>query len=179
MNKVQGKISEFAPIYQDASRVVVCYGYQEIDSENATWNEIYFYKKQISQLSFADIKKAIIADIDADTDEKILCGYEWTVLHGDDEGKVAKVWLSKENQTNFKAKHDAAAAYPDRVTFPMKYKIAEDDDEKAIYEVFQSFEELVAFYLGGLAYIEACYQAGWATKDAIDFSVYNSETSEE
>jgi hypothetical protein len=62
----------------------------------------------------------------------------------------------------------------------MKYKISEDDDEKAVYEVFQSFEELVQFYLGGLAYIETCYQEGWAIKDNFDFSPYNnSETVEE
>lgn len=179
MNKVHGKKSEFAPIREDASRVIVSYGFAAIDEETATWNEIYFYKKQISQLSFADIKKAILADIDADTDEKILNGYEWTILHGDDEGKAVKVWLSKENQNNFKAKHDAAKEYPDLVTFPMKYKVSEDENEKAIYEVFESFEELARFFVGGLGYIETCYQAGWAIKDSIDFSVYKTDNMEE
>lgn len=180
MNKVQGKKSEFAPVREDASRVIVSYGFKAIDEENATWNEIYFYKKQISQLPFAAIKSAIIADIDADTDAKILNGYEWTILHGDDEGKTVKVWLSKENQNNFKAKHDAAKEYPDLVTFPMKYKVSEDEEGKALYEIFQSFEELVQFYLGGLAYIESCYQDGWAYKDSVDFSIYqNPENTEE
>lgn len=180
MNKVFGLKSEFAYLKEDASRIVISYNLTEVDDTHAEWVEVYVYKKQRSHLDFAEIKKAIIDDINATTDEKILNGYEWTILHGDDEGKTVKVWLSKENQENFKTKHDAAAAYPNLVTFPMKYKISEDEEEKAVYEVFQSFEELVQFYLGGLAYIETCYQEGWAIKDNFDFSPYNnSETVEE
>lgn len=174
MNKVNGLKSDFAYLKEDASRIIIGYNYKEVSNDMAEWIEVYVYKKQRSHLSFSEIKKAIIADIDACTDEKILNGYEWTILHGDDEGKTVKVWLSKENQNNFKAKHDAAKEYPNLVTFPMKYKISEDSDEKAVYEVFQSFEELVQFYLGGLAYIESCYQEGWEVKDGIDFSVYET-----
>lgn len=179
MNKVNGLKSEFAYLQEDASRIIIGYNYHEVDETHAEWNEVYVYKKQRSSLSFAEIKKAIKDDIDSDTDDKILCGYEWTILHGDDEGKTVKVWLSKENQNNFKAKHDAAKEYPDLVTFPMKYKVSEDENENAIYEVFESFEELVRFFVGGLGYIETCYQAGWAIKDSIDFSVYKTDNVEE
>lgn len=116
-----------------------------------------------------DVRDIITAHIDGLTDEKILWGYPWTVQHGPDEGKNVKVWLSKENQNNFKAKHDAALIYPDKVKFPMTYKISEDTEtKKAIYEIFENITELATFYLGGLAYIESCYNAGWAEKDAID-----------
>ena len=180
MNKVFGLKSEFAYLKEDASRIVISYNLTEVDDTHAEWVEVYVYKKQRSHLDFAEIKKAIIDDINATTDEKILNGYEWTILHGDDEGKTVKVWLSKENQENFKAKHDAAKEYPDLVTFPMKYKVSEDEEGKALYEIFQSFEELVQFYLGGLAYIESCYQAGWAYKDSVDFSIYQTpENTEE
>ena len=60
-----------------------------------------------------DALKLVIEDINTLTDEKILNGYEWTILHGADAGKTVKVWLSKENQNNFKAKHDAALVYPE------------------------------------------------------------------
>lgn len=115
-----------------------------------------------------DVRDAIIAHIDAETDEKILCGYEWTVRHGDDAGKTVKVWLSSENQNNFKAKHDAAITYPDKVKFPVTYKISQDSETgNAIYEEFADIEELATFYLGGLDYIENCVNAGWRKKDAI------------
>ena len=182
MNKVFGKKTDFAPIREDASRVIVSYGYQEADEENATWFEVYFYKKQASQVSLADVKSAIIADIDARTDEKILNGYEWTILHGDPQkakkqrliGETVKVWLSRENQSNYKAKYDLHYQKPEALTFPTVYKIAENDQKEAIFEEFQSFEELEQFYLGGIAYIEATVQAGWAEKKSIDWAPYES-----
>lgn len=115
-----------------------------------------------------DARIVIEGHIDANTDEKILCGYEWTVRHGDDAGKTVKVWLSNENQNNFKAKHDAAITYPDKVKFPVTYKISQDSETgNAIYEEFADIEELATFYLGGLDYIENVVNAGWRKKDAI------------
>lgn len=180
MNKVFGKKTDFAPIKEDASRVIISYGYVEVDEENATWLEIYLYKKQISQITLADVKAAIIADIDAQTDGKILEGYEWTILHGDETkakkdrriGETIKVWLSRENQDNFKEAHRLACLDATKV-IPIKFKINEDEDKKAIYETFKTFDELNQFYLGAFAYIkQSCLDAGWVEKDSIDFSPY-------
>jgi hypothetical protein len=110
-----------------------------------------------------------IEAIDARTDAKILSGYQWTVLHGADAGKTVNVWLSAENQNNYKAKHDVALAYPQLVTFPMRYKISEDEQKRAIYEEFQDINELATFYLGGIAYIERCIDEGWEEKDKVEF----------
>ena len=137
------------------------------NTEYATWHEVYFYKKQQPSPTKEDILQAIIADIDACTDEKILNGYQWTVLHGDHAGQTVSVWLSAENQNNFKAKHDAALAYPQQVPFPMRYKIGQDEQKHAIYEEFQNIGELAAFYLGGVAYIERCVDEGWQIKDEV------------
>lgn len=173
MNKIYANKGLFIPVRQDESRTILSYDLvEEQDGVNATWHEIYFYKRRDGVPSFEQAKKAIIEDINARTDERILCGYEWTVLHGEDEGTIAKVWLSKENQENFKAKHDAALTYPNLVTFPMTYKIGESDDGAPIYEHFQSIEELAQFYLGGLVYIERCYNEGWQKKDNIDWTPY-------
>ena len=108
-----------------------------------------------------------IKRIDAQTDLKILTGYQWTVLHGDHAGQTVNVWLSTENQANYKAKHDLALAYPHLVTFPIRFKISEDAEKKAIYEEFQDISELATFYLGGVSYIEHCLDEGWKEKDAV------------
>lgn len=170
-NKYSGNVSDFQPVVEDASRVVISYGLTDLGDGKAEWFEVVFYKKQ-GKPSFNQAKEAILKDIDAQTDEAILCGMDWTILHGDDEGKTVKVWLSKENQDNFKAKHDAAIQYPKVVKFPMKYKIGEFEGSTPAYENFQNIEELAQFYLGGLAYIEQCYNAGWARKDSIDWAPY-------
>jgi hypothetical protein len=76
----------------------------------------------------------------------------------------------------------------------MQYKIGEkeertEDEEthmeivtkRPVYEYFQNIQELASFYLGGVDYIESCYQAGWTEKDAIDWTPYEDyfKTSEE
>ena len=150
--------------------------YDGTEAEKWAMKEYRFICKQVAMQVLgipetpdyhSELRQMAIERINAHTDQLILTGYQWTVLHGNDAGKTVKVWLSKENQDNFKAKHDAALVYPDRVRFPMTYKISEVN-HKAVYEVFESIQELAAFYLGGLAYIEACYNAGWAEKDAVD-----------
>ena len=175
MNKVNGKQTSFAPIRDDGSRITICYGLKKLSKNLYEWFEIYLPKKQTSQLSFDMVKQAIIDDIDKRTVERIANGYEWTVLHGADEGRTVKVWLSKENQMNFQAKYNRAKTSPDSVTYPVTYKISEDDETKAaIYEHFANFEELETFVFGGEDYVELQYGAGWQEKNGIDWTPYEA-----
>jgi hypothetical protein len=174
MNKVSGNQSDFAYIREDGSRIIISYGLTKIDDNLYEWYEVYLYKKQVNQLTLQMVKKAIIADINARTDEKILSGYEWTILHGDDAGKTVKVWLSAENKENYKAKYDTAKDDPELITWPSKFKVSENDDLTPVYEYFANVAELKAFYYGGLNYIEQTVNAGWAEKDAIDWTPYES-----
>lgn len=185
MNKVCGNRQDYIPVKQDESRYIISYGLEEAPNDLYTWYEIYIYKKQKSTISLQDVEDAITDDINDRVTENIITGYRWTVLHGEDEGLLANVWLSAENQANFKAKHDTALQYPNLVSWPMQYKIGEkeertEDEEthmeivtkRPVYEYFQNIQELASFYLGGVDYIESCYQAGWAEKDAMDWKPY-------
>ena len=164
MNKMFGPKECFVPVREDESRVIVSYDYQEeADGENATWYEVYFYKKTDGKPSIERIKTAIIRDIDARTDDKSEHGYTWA------EKPVKLNW---ENRQNFKAVHDAAAMYPELVTFPKTFKLSDGEDGNAVYHQFESMEELAQFYLGGMAWIETCVNEGFAKKDAFDFTPY-------
>lgn len=178
MYKVYGFKTEYTPIKEYVSWYVISYNLEPLeDKVHATWREVYLYKKYVSGISFESVRDAIIADIDAQTDEKILNGYQWTVLHGDDANKTINVWLSKENQSNFKAKHDTATQYPQLTTWPIVYKIGEVEEDglkRPVYEHFQDVNELAQFYLGGLAYIERTLSEGWVRKDSIDFEPYKA-----
>ena len=175
MNKVSGIMSDFSAMREDGSRIIIGYGLTKAEGDLYEWYEVYLPKNQVSQLNFQMVKDAIIADIDDRTVARITSGYEWTVLHGTDEGRTVKVWLSKENQSNFQTKYNRAKTSPDSVSYPVTYKISEDEETKAaIYEHFADFNELESFVLGGEDYVEQQYGAGWIEKDSIDWAPYEA-----
>lgn len=163
MNKMSGNQSDFAFIREDASRIVIGYDCKKITGKSLyEWYEIYISKKEKSNINFQDVKDAILGDIDAQTDAKILNGYEFTP---DGEEDPIVVWLSKESQTNFSEAHRLQV-------IPVKFKLNETEDKQPIYHTFETFEELDRFYKGGVQYINQCLNEGWARKDAIDWTPY-------
>lgn len=160
--KTSGLLADFAPIRDEGTRITICYGLTKASGNLYEWYEIYLSKKQNAQLTFQMVKDAIIADIDAQTDEKILDGYEFTP-DGADTSII--VWLSKESQTNFSEAHRLQIV-------PVKFKLNETANKQPIYHTFETFEELNRFYVGGVAYINQCLNEGWARKDSIDWTPY-------
>jgi hypothetical protein len=169
-NKYSGNVSDFQPVVEDASRVVISYGLKELGDGKAEWYEIPFYKKQ-GKPSFDAAKKAIIADINAHTDEKIVNGFPWTILHGDHAGETVNVWLSEENQRNF-SEAQRVAAMTDGANLPLQVKVSEGADGIPVYDSFETIQEITNFYLAGVQFINATLQAGWAEKDSIDWTPY-------
>ena len=160
--KVFGKTERFKLIDTTGNRTLVCYGIEAVDAENSTWHEVDFTKAHGEVPSIERIKDAIIADIDAETDARILNGYEFTP-DGAEEPIV--VWLSKESQTNFSEAQRLGIV-------PVTFKLNETAERQAIYHTFETVEELNRFYIGGVAYIQQCLAAGWQRKDAFDFTPY-------
>jgi hypothetical protein len=167
MNKVYGKKSGYAPVREDTSRIIASYGMEPVADPNyATWYEVYFYKKQKPLPTKDDIHAAIIADINAHTDERILTGFVWTPVGGN----PVNVWLSAENQRNFSEGQRMAKEDPS--ILPITYKIGETADQTPVYHTFDNFEELDSFYKQAFAYINQCIQEGWAKKDSINKDDY-------
>lgn len=131
---------------------------------------MYLYKKQISSLSLSDVKDAIIADINARTDEKILSGFKY----GDNDGVERSVWLSAENQNNYSEANRLANLVGSKKFEAVTFKIGEDEEGRACYKTFGSLDELNEFYFGVFAYIKQCLVDGWLEKDSIDFTPYEA-----
>ena len=101
------------------------------------------------------------------------------MLHGDTTkpeeqrhvGETVNVWLNMENQGNYKEAHRLACMDASLV-IPVKFKISEDAEKKAIYETFETFDELNAFYLGAFAFIKRTLDDGWLEKDNIDMKKF-------
>lgn len=174
MNKVSGKKSSFNLISEDASRTVIGYGCKKVTGKSLyEWYEIYIYKTKKGSISLQDVKEAIIADIDARTDEKILSGFVWNVPQVGGEPVSINVWLSDENQRNFSEAQRMAASDPNKV-LPLRFKLGEDENGAPVYYEFTTVEELNDFYFSAFGYINQCLNDGWAEKDAIDWSEYEA-----
>ena len=149
-NKYCGNVSDYAPVSEDHSRVVIMYGLNE-DGEKAEWRQLDFYKKQ-GKPTFEAVKAAIIADINARITAQIVSGMTF------DEKPV---WLSIENQINFTT-----------ATAPCRLKIGEEADGTPVYHDFETKAALKAFNDACLAWKNECLEAGRAEKESIDWTPY-------
>ena len=166
--KTSGLQADFAPIRDEGTRITICYGLTKAKGKLYEWGEIYLPKKQNAQLNLQMVKDAIIADINARTDEKIVGGLVWTPQAG---GDPIPVWLSTENQFNFKSAYDLAVQ-KQGATLPVTFKMGEDEEGNPVYHTFETMEDADDFYLHAMAYIKTTLAAGWSEKDSIDWTPY-------
>lgn len=96
------------------------------------------------------------------TDVAILSGFSY---------ENAPVWLSQENQYNYKAAYDLAVQ-TDGKTLPVTFKFG--TDEMPVYRTFDTLDELADFYTKMVAYIQNTLADGWKKKDALDLSKYDA-----
>lgn len=107
-----------------------------------------------------EIKSLVIGWHNKQIDNAILMGMTYNGV---------RVWLSQENQFNYKAAYDLAVQTNGK-TLPVIFKFG--TDEKPVYKQFATLGELSDFYNQAMAYIQNTLAKGWKTKDSIDFTKY-------
>lgn len=127
----------------------------EVDGA-ATYEEAEFDHRPTVE----EVRATIIAWHNARIDEAILSGFRW-------EG--VPVWLSTENQLNYKAAFDLAIQ-TEGANLPVVFKLG--TDEKPVYREFKTLDELKSFYMAAMAHVQDTLAAGWKAKDGIDFDRY-------
>lgn len=110
-----------------------------------------------------EIKAMILRWHDRCIEESILCGF---VNDG------VPVWLSRENQFNYKAACDLAFQSGGK-TLPVTFKFGTDDDP--VYKEFNTLGELMDFHVRAMAHIQSALSDGWRRKDALDLSPYGCQ----
>lgn len=116
----------------------------------------------VGKPSLEQIKDAVMGWIDQQTDQRILTGCTF-------EGHL--VWLSAENQLNYKAAYDLAMQFQGaHGTLPLTFKLG--TTEEPVYREFKTLEDLTAFYLSVVSHKTACLTEGWRAKDNIDWGRY-------
>ncbi len=130
------------------------YGFGK-DTEDAESG--YNWRKQFRVKPTPDeCAKLIKATINKATEDKILRGFVW---------RGHKVWLSAENQFDYKAAHDLAV-HSNGATLPVRFKFGADDAPE--YFTFEVVDELEDFYTSAVRYVNEVLNEGWNEKDWVD-----------
>lgn len=108
----------------------------------------------------AELRAAVSAHVNAETEEAIRSGFTY-------EG--ATVWLSQENQMNYKAAYDLAVQ-TDGASLPVTFKLG--TDEVPVYRTFTTLAELRDFYTAAHRHVQDCLAKGWEKKDAVKWEEY-------
>lgn len=131
--------------------------------EDADKQLVSYYETEIVMLrkpNINDIKQAVLEGVNRMIDEKIISGFVWNDM---------PVWLSSENQFNYKAAYDLSVQTGGQ-TLPVLFKFG--GTEKPIYHQFTTQEELSDFYLKVMKFINDTLSGGWAMKDSINWDEY-------
>jgi hypothetical protein len=155
MNKIYGATERQDGLYLiGRNKWELIYGFGKDDDSAETG---YNYRQRFTRKPTLDeIKSLIVATINADTEEKIVSGFVW-------DGKP--VWLSSENQFNYKSAYDLAVQTGGSI-LPVTFKFGTDDNVQ--YHTFNTLDELTSFYTACFGYVSQCLANGWAEKDALD-----------
>lgn len=112
-----------------------------------------------------EIKDIVLGWCNTDIDNRILSGFVWRDI---------PVWLSMENQFNYKVAYDIAAQSGGEILPTFKFGTT----ESPVYYKFESFEDLKDFYLKAMAYVTQTLANGWAAKGTIDWGAYSAILNE-
>ena len=112
--------------------------------------------------SVEEVKNIITEYYNHITDQKILTGFSF-------QGNA--VWLSTENQFNYKTAYDLAVQ-TNGATLPVTFKFGTDDNP--IFHKFADMEEFTEFYTASALFIQQTLQEGWDKKHNINWSAYEA-----
>lgn len=160
MKKIGNK-QDFTPIKTvetlQGLKYVISWGYEAISENFGRWNVVYLND---TYNTFSKIKEYILDQYNKEIDKKILNGFKW---NGYD------VWLSSENQFNYKAAYDLAIQMQG-ATLPVTFKFGTTENPQ--YHTFETLDEFTDFYTKAIKFINDTLAEGWQKKDSIDWSIY-------
>lgn len=130
-----------------------------LSTDDNSENEWHYRKNYNHKPSKEELKDDLEQLVNSITDQSILNGFVW---------KDMPVYLSTENQMNFKAVYDLTIQTSGK-TLPIQFKLGEDSDGNAVYYKFTDVDTFTDFYSKTVSYIVDCINKGWAEKDNIDY----------
>lgn len=127
-----------------------------VDSSAVT----FMYEDYNHKPTIDEIKAVVLAWHNEQIDEQIVSGFKW---------RGYDVWLSTENQFNYKAAYDLAVQ-TNGASLPVTFKFGSTFEP--LYYTFESLADISDFYVSAMSYINSTLAEGWREKDAIDWSLW-------
>ena len=154
MKKVYGSPKRQDGLYKiGRNKWELIYGYGK-DSEDEETG--YNYRQRFNYKPTPEECIEIICNlVNSLTDEKILRGFSWRDM---------PVWLSSENQFNYKSAYDLAVQTGGE-TLPERFKFGTDG--KPLYYTFDNIDDFSDFYMSLSKYVRSVLDAGWDEKDNV------------
>ena len=136
-------------------RVRCDYVIEDNEKESVSFEESDFSHKP----TIEEVQDFVVGVENGKIDLAILSGFEWNGM---------KVWLSSENQFNYKAAYDLAVQ-TNGASLPVTFKFG---DSTPVYHTFETLEEISDFYTSAMSYVNKTLADGWSKKDSLDWSEY-------
>ena len=156
--KVSAKERQDRLLRLSDSNYLLIFGFgkdKEDDEQGYNWRKYYDHKPTDAELK-ADIEVLVNSIIDS----RILNNFKWN---------ENVVYLSTENQMNYKAAYDLAVQTQGK-TLPVKFKLGEDMNGNAVYHTFSDMEDFTDFYTKAVAHVITALNDGWKEKDNINYA---------
>lgn len=145
-----------------------------INPKRNTWRVRYDFKKDEygwhfqekdfnCRPSLDEMKALIISHYNRLCDEEILGGFRF---------ESVPVWLSAENQFNYKAAFDLAVQTAGK-NLPLTFKFG--TNTTPVYRKFETLDDLQGFFLKAIAYINETLLKYWKLKDSVNWKEYEIE----
>lgn len=158
MIKEHGRYEKFTPLrYGGGDKYTISWAYTPKDDKRGSW----YTETLKGKPSMEAIQNCILDFYNDKVDQEILSGFTWNGM---------QVWLSSENQFNYKAAFDAAVQ-SQGANLPIKFKFG--TNIKPIYHTFYDLNEFSDFYMKAIAHIQKTLEKGWEEKDKINWEIYN------
>lgn len=154
MEKVYGATERHDALVKfSTGRCVLVFGYGEENGNGYDYRHTFDHEPTKEELM-----AVINEQVDANTDAKILSGLVWRDM---------PVWLSMENQFNFKSAYDLAVQ-KNGATLPVTFKMGERNGQP-VYFTFTTMEDAEEFYISAVSFIQQTLTEGWIEKDSVDY----------
>lgn len=126
-------------------------------ASGVNYEEVEFLHKP----TIEEIKTVVLDWFNNKVDASILKDFIWNNM---------PVWLSMENQFNYKAAFDLSIQ-TNGESLPITFKFGTDAEPQ--YHEFAMLADITDFYIKAVAFKDNVLSNGWKAKDTFDFEPYN------